>query len=75
MSCETIKVRLLDKHQKGNPEVMHGTATDIGLARKCFVHELRLYLDGFFPDPPMPVSAQKRPTETSVSDDDCCVIL
>ena len=81
MSCETVKVRLLDGHQNGNPEVMHGT--DVGRSNKYFVQGIRLYLDGYFPDPPMaptPVATQQRPTqqrptETSTSDDDCCIIL
>ena len=76
LSCETVKVRLRDNHQRGNPEVMQGT--DIGLANKYFVQGLRLYLDGYFPDPPMPqmpAAAQNRPTERPVSDDDCCIIL
>ena len=70
MSCETVKIRLDDGLQDGNPEVT--SVTDSGNFIKTFLIGLRLYLDGAYNDPP----AEMLPPVPEVQGGDgCCTLL
>ena len=71
MSCETIKVRVDDYRQKGNPEVTYVSVDGKGYCR--YILGLRLFLDGAYREPPPGVLPA--PPRIEAADDECCTIL
>ena len=78
MSCETIKIRVDDGLQNGDPEVSY--ACDSGKCGRRYILGLRLYLDGAYVDPPSDVLPPRPaprpflPTRRRADDDDCIVL-